>query len=65
MLGLLLFIGGLAAARIGTDEDHQRREQHEIEHRAPFFMGEIYAHAERSQQGYYEEHEAGIDGQSQ
>ena len=38
---------------------------HEIEHRAPFFMGEIYAHAERSQQGYYEEHEAGIDGQSQ
>ena len=48
-----------------ADEDHQRREQHEIEHRAPFFMGEIYAHAERSQQGYYEEHEAGIDGQSQ
>ena len=23
-------------------------------------MGEIYAHAERSQQGYYEEHEADV-----
>ena len=48
-----------------ADEDHQRREQHEIEHRAPFFMGEIYADAERSQQGHYEEHEARIDGQPQ